>query len=117
MLFLPVVFYGRRGLEADVFESYMRRSGYPVQIVLVENGHSPYVANEPSSIAVIALGSSGQGMELARQIQMETGGCAKVFILHELESQKSDDPSVEIIPQPYQLSQVVKRIQRVSRGI
>ncbi len=117
MLFLPVVFYGRRGLEADVFESYMSRSGYPVQVVLVENGHLPSVANEPSSIAVIALGPTSQGMELARQIQMETGGCARVFILNAPEAQRSDDPSVEIIPKPYQLSQVVKRIQRVSRGI
>ncbi len=116
MLFLPVVFYGRHGLEADVLESYLRRSGYPVEMVLTENGNLPEVANTPSSIAVIALGSSTIGLELAQQIQLVTGGCAKVFILAGSPDIKSSDPSVEIIQRPYHLSHVIKRIQWVSKG-
>ncbi len=116
MLFLPVVFYGRHGLEADVLESYLRRSGYPVEMVLTENGNLPEVANTPSSIAVIALGSSTIGLELAQQIQLVTGGCTKVFILAGSPDLKSNDPSVEIIQRPYHLSHVIKRIQWVSKG-
>ncbi len=118
MLSLPIVYYGRRGLEADVFQSYMRLSGYPVQMVPIENGSLPEAINCASSVAVISLDRPlDQILVLAQSIEKQAQGCVQIFILSDPESAVPGGPGVEVIIRPFHLSEVIKRIQRLHRGL
>ncbi len=117
MLFLPIVYYGKRGLEAETFESYMRLSGYTVQLVHSENGYLPEVVNTPASIAVISADKPpAQILELASQIRARTDGCVKIFVLEHSAVMPPEGLSVEVISPPHHLSKLVKCIQAFSRN-
>ncbi len=117
MLFLPIVYYGKRGLEADIFTSYMRLSGYCVQVVTTENGHIPDLVSTPASIAVISLDKpSAQVLQLAEQIRAQAEGCAKIFVLAEPGAINPHGTPIEVIERPYHLSELIKRIQSLNRA-
>lgn len=114
---LPIVYYGKPGLEADVFQAYMASSGFPVQMMIHREGEAPSDLSSGSSITVIALEKTPQELlELAQAIRSQGGDCLKrVFILTEGQSSDADLPSVEFIHRPYRLSELVERIRAISR--
>ncbi len=117
MPFLPIVYYGKPGLEADVFQAYMASSGYPVQMMTTAGGETLSDVFDSSSITVIALDKTPQELlQLAQEIRTQRPGCLKrVFILTEGQPPEVDLPSVEFIHRPYRLSELVERIRAVSR--
>ncbi|MGB8645748.1 MAG: hypothetical protein WCF84_10965 [Anaerolineae bacterium] len=117
MLSLPIVYYGRRGLEADIFETYMRRAGYSFQMVPVENESMPEVVNQLSSVAVISLDCPDDWVLLLTQmIQLHAEGCIRIFVLAGAQNVALSIPFVDVIACPYRLGEVVKRIQHLSRS-
>jgi DNA-binding response OmpR family regulator len=118
MPILPIVYYGKPGLDADVFQAYMTSSGYPVQMVTSAEGGFPPNVLGISSITVIALEKSPQELlELAHEIRMQSNGCVKrVLILAEGQSSDADAPAVEFIHRPYRLSELVERVRAISRN-
>lgn len=112
---LPLVYYGKPGLEADVFQAYMASSGFPVEVVT--NGKIPGNMLDSSSITVISLEKSPEElMHLADEIQARSKGCVKrVLILADGQPFESEAPSVEVIHRPYRLSEIADRIRAISR--
>lgn len=115
MVFLPIYYFGKRGLESDILQSYLSLSGFHVDVVPAENGSLPSAVIPPHSIAVISLSSSEGARDLARAIARQTGKCAKVFIIEDGTPIGEVDGEAEIVPRPNQLSRLVKRIQSYSR--
>ena len=116
MLFMPIVYYGRPGLESDIFVSYMRHSGYPVQVVPLENGEFPQIVRLPASVAVVSTDrAADQTLHFVQEIRRQTEDCVKIFVIADLPAVEPEVPSVEIINRPNHLGAVVKKIQGLSR--
>jgi DNA-binding response OmpR family regulator len=117
MSFLPIFYYGSPGLEADIFQSYMRCSGYPVKMI-TERAQSLFtIPDQPSSVAVLALTNSPEELlKFARELcTRSTGSIRRIFILADGQPLTIDDPAVEVIERPFRLSEVIKRIQVLNR--
>ncbi|MGE5140917.1 MAG: hypothetical protein ACM3JD_15735 [Rudaea sp.] len=113
---MPIVYYGRPGLESDIFVSYMRHSGYPVQVVPLENGNLPDVVNLPASVAVVSLDrTADQTLHFIREIRNQTEDCVKIFVIADLPTVEPEVPAVEIVNRPNHLGAIVKKIQGLSR--
>ncbi len=117
MSFLPIFYYGTPGLEADIFQSYMRCSGYQVRLINADVSTPITMPSETSAIAVIALEKRPEELiQLARELRARGDELVKrVFILADGFSIGVDDPAVEVIQRPFRLSEVIKRIQVLSR--
>ncbi len=117
MSFLPILYYGVPGLEADIFQSYMRCSGYSVKMVLPNTPSLVPLPDGPASVAVIALPRSSDDLaQLVKVLRTKGNGSLKhIFILADGEPLSVNDPSVEIIERPFRLSEVIKRIQVYNR--
>ncbi len=117
MSYLPILYYGAPGLESDIFQSYMRCSGYPVQMVLADTPNLAPVSGQTSSIAVIALPKPPEELvQLASELRAHSNGLFKrIFILSEGRPMTPNDPAIEIIERPFRLSEVIKRIQILNR--
>ncbi len=119
MSFLPIFYYGVPGLEADIFQSYMRCSGYPVKMMLPNGSPLAPLPDDTASVVVIALPKSSEELvRLARALRIQSKGSLKhIFILADGQPLQVDDPTVEIIERPFRLSEVIKRIQVYSRQV
>jgi hypothetical protein len=117
MPILPLVYYGKPGLEADVFQAYMASSGFPVQVVTNAEGRIPANLFNGSSITVISLDKSPEELlRLANEIQVRSNGCVKrVLILADGQPFDAEVPAVEVILRPYRLSEIADRVRALSR--
>ncbi len=117
MSFLPIFYYGTPGLEADIFQSYMRCSGYQVRLIITDTMTPVAMPSGTSSIAVIALEKRPEELvQFAHELRRRSGELVKrVFILADSFPTGLDDPAVEIIQRPFRLSEVIKRIQILTR--
>jgi hypothetical protein len=115
MTFSSIVYYGQPGLEADIFQSYMRCSGYPVQLVTTNSLNSSLIVPLAAPIAVIALDKPCEDLiRIVHNLRVQNEGCVKrIFILSDSQSLQVDEPGVEIITRPFRLSEVIKRIQNL----
>ena len=113
----PIIFYGPPGLEAQVFQSFLTKSGYRVRLVTVAEQAWLALNANPTAILVIALDHSLQeardlvqrvGTTLARRV-------LHIFILAEEQPFEVDLPNAEIIPRPWRLSEVIARIRALTR--
>ncbi len=96
----------------------MRLSGFPVEMVPVENGTIPEAINCAASVAVISLDQPlEQIISLAQSIEKQAQGCVQIFILTDPDTVVPGANTVEIITRPFHLSEVIKRIQRLNRGL
>ena len=113
----PIIFYGTPGLEAQIFQTYMASSGYQVQLVTTRDGAFSSIDGSPSAIVVIAVDKSPQELtELAREIRARKQGTnGHVFILSGEQPFDTGLPSVDVIPRPFRLSEVIARIQTITR--
>jgi hypothetical protein len=117
MPFLPIFYYGLPGLEADIFHSYMRCSGYPVRMLVTRTPFLPPLPDGSASVVVIALTEPPEKLaQFARELRMNSSGTVqRVFILANGTPPRVDDPGIEIIERPFRLSEVIKRIQVLNR--
>ncbi len=118
MSFSPIIYYGKPGLEADIFQSYMRCSGYPVQVVTANSFDAPTIATLVPVVAVIALEKSAEELiRLVDALHRQGEGCIKrIFILADDNAPLPlIEPGVEVIQRPYRLSEVIRRIQALNR--
>ncbi len=113
MAYPLIIYYGNSGLESQVFQSYMASSGYKVQVVNTREGAISALHADPAAIAVIALEKKQQ--ELIEQAQaLHTYADQKrahFFILSTEDGFELRQPWMDIIPRPYRLSELVRRIQ------
>ena len=117
MYFSMILFYGQPGLEADIFQSYMRCSGYPVHLITGDLPPSLRMTILPASVGVIALQKPAEDLVgLAREMLSSGQGYFKrIFILADGQPVPATEPEVEVIYPPFRLSGVIKRIQALSR--
>lgn len=113
----PLVYYGKPGLEADVFQAYMTSSGFSVQMVTGADLTIPANGFRNPFITVISLDRSPEELlRLANEIQASGNGSVKrILILTEGQPFPAESPSVEVILRPYRLSQLADRIRAISR--
>lgn len=114
---LPLIYFGKPGLEADVFQAYMASSGFSVQMVTNAEGRIPANVFNSSSITVISLEKSPEELlRLANEIQVQSnGGVKRVLILTEGQPFDAEAPTVEVISRPFRLSEIEDRIRAISR--
>ncbi len=112
-----IIFYGTPGLEAQIFQTYMASSGYQVQMVTTRDGAFASVAGSASAIVVIAIDKPPQELTaLAQEIRARKQVPANhIFILSGEQSFDTGLPSVDVIPRPFRLSEVIARIQAITR--
>jgi hypothetical protein len=114
---LPLVYYGKPGLEADVFQAYMASSGFSVQMVTNTQGRIPDIVFNNDSITVISLERSNEELvRLANQIRSQSNGFARrVLILADAQPSDVEAPAVDVIFRPYRLSEIADRIRAINR--
>ncbi len=117
MSYSLIIYYGKPGLESQVFQSYMASSGYKVQVVTTREGALSALAADPSAIAVIALEKKQQ--ELIEQAELlrlcADHNPSHIFILSTEDTFEIRPPGVDVIPRPYRLSELVRRIQAIAK--
>ena len=116
MLVSSIIFYGSPGLEADIFQSYMRCSGYPVHVV-TQWSDCPPLTTLASAFAVIALDQPAEELvRMAHELYAHSEGAFKrIFVLADGQAPPPAEPQVEMIRRPYRLTEVIRRIQFLSR--
>jgi hypothetical protein len=114
---LLLVYYGKPGLEADVFQAYMASSGFSVQMLTNTEGRIPQSVFSNDSITVISLEKTNEELvRLANEIRAQNNGSAKrVLILADGQPFDVEAPAVEVIFRPYRLSEIADRIRAISR--
>ncbi len=117
MPFLPVYFCGTPGLEADVFVSYLRCAGYPVQALSSDPSEFRITPEMAGAVVVIALkDSSEQVRRIIQRLDRRQRECIKkIFVLPNGKPFHSTDPIVQVVDCPSQLSRVVREIQALGR--
>ncbi len=113
-----IIYYGKSGLESQVFQSYMASSGYKVQVVTTAEAAIAALDANPSAIAVVALDKRQQ--ELIEQAQRLRARVDRqrghVFILSTEDMSEMPPAGIDVIPRPYRLSELVRRIQALSKN-
>ncbi len=112
-----IIYYGNTGLESQVFQSYMASSGYKVQVVTSGEAAASALDANPASIAVIALDrKQHELMEQARRLRGQVNGREGfIFILSTEDTREPAPEGVVVIPRPYRLSELVRRIQAITK--
>ncbi len=77
----------------------------------------PPLTTLASSVAVIALEKPAEELvRLAHELYARSdGGLKRIFILADGQPLPATEPQVEVIRRPFRLSEVIKRIQFLSR--
>jgi DNA-binding response OmpR family regulator len=115
MTLLPIIYYGRPGLETQVFQSYMVSSGYRVQVVYNRDSASCALDASPDAIVVIAVDQDPQ--EMIRQAEILRAHAqldGHVFLISPAESLDLQLSGIDVIPRPYRLSELVRRIRALT---
>ncbi len=112
-----IIYYGNSGLESQIFQSYMTSSGYRVQVVNSREGAISALHADPAAIAVIALEKKQQELiEQAEALRAYADRAhAHFFILSTEEAFEPRQPQIDVIPRPYRLSELVRRIQALTK--
>ncbi len=117
-MFPPLIVYlGKSGLESQVFQSYMASSGYKVQVVANGDAARTALSANPEAIAVIALDRrQNELIEQARHLRAQADPeHGRVFILSTEDNGQAPPEGVDVIPRPYRLSELVRRIQSLTK--
>ncbi len=110
-----IIYYGNSGLESQVFQSYMASSGYRVQVVNTRESAISALHTDPAAIAIIALEKKQQELlEQAQALRAYADQARAHFFV--LSTEDAFDPRqawIDVIPRPYRLSELVRRIQNL----
>jgi DNA-binding response OmpR family regulator len=107
-----IIYFGKPGLESQVFQSYMVSSGYQVQVVGSCDGATSALDANPDAIAVIAVDQDPQGLiHQAEILRAHAGPSSHIFIISPDEALDLHLSGVQVIPRPYRLSELVRRIR------
>lgn len=111
-----IIYYGKPGLESQVFQSYMVSSGYQVQVVGSRDGAASALDANPESIAVVAVDQQPQGLIRQAEILREHAGPGGyIFVISSEESIDLDLSGIQVVPRPYRLSELVRRIRALTQ--
>ncbi len=112
-----IIYFGRPGLESQVFQSYMVSSGYQVQVVTSREGAVSALSADPTAIAVIALEKKQQELiEQAEALRRYADHKrSHIFVLSTEQELNARPSGIDIIPRPYRLSELVRRIQAITK--
>ncbi len=117
MALLPIIYCGPPGLESEVFEAYMSSSGYQVEMATTPDAAVPVLAREPSAILVLAMpGSRAEIASLIKRFRSQSGARRNpIFVLTDKDEFDSKIDGVEVVTRPFRLSELISRIQSLSR--
>ena len=98
-------------------QSYLASSGYNVKVETTRDGVLAALDADPSAITVIALDADqqellDQAVGLRRTIDHQP---AHIFILSTEETGEAQPAGIDVIPRPYRLSELVRRIQALAK--
>ncbi len=113
-----IIYYGSPGLESQVFQSYMVSSGYKVQVVTTREGAITALDANPASFAIVALQNKQWDLiEQARSLlaHVRDSRC-HVFVLSAEDGAEMPPDGIDVIPRPYRLSELVRRIQALTKN-
>ncbi len=113
-----IIYYGSPGLESQVFQSYMVSSGYKVQVVTTREGAITALDANPASFAIVALQNKQRDLiEQARMLlsHVRDSHC-HVFVLSAEDGPETPPEGIDLIPRPYRLSELVRRIQALTKN-
>ncbi len=112
-----IIYYGKSGLESQVFQSYMASSGYKVQVVTNGDAAANAMAANPDAIAVVALDrKQNELFEQARNLRAHADrNSSRIFILSTEDTREAPPDGIDVIPRPYRLSELVRRIQAITK--
>jgi hypothetical protein len=119
MSFPKIVYFGPSGLDADIFRAYMASSGFNVQLAPTREDALAAVKADPTAITVIALDKPPPDLiKLARDVRARTlSEESHIFILAGSQPFDPGVPSVEVIPRPFRLAELSRRIQSLARQL
>jgi DNA-binding response OmpR family regulator len=110
-----IIYYGKPGLETEVFQSYMMSSGYRVQIVGDCDSATSALHANPEAIVVLAADQEPEeAIHHAELLHAHLEINGRIFVISSAQSLDPQLSGVDVIPQPYRLSELVKRIRALS---
>jgi DNA-binding response OmpR family regulator len=110
-----IIYYGKPGLDTQVFQSYMVSSGYQVQVVNNRESARTALKADPCAIVVIATDQDPQEIiQQAEGLRAYAKLDDHIFIISPFESLDLHMSGVNVIPRPYRLSELVRRIQALA---
>ena len=111
-----IIYYGKPGLESQVFHSYMASSGYRVKVVDNCDGASSALDADPDAIVVIALDQEPHELiHHAEVLRAHAKHDSHIFVISPAESPETQLSGIDVIPQPYRLSELVRRIRALAQ--
>jgi DNA-binding response OmpR family regulator len=112
----PIIFLGKPGLEAQIFQAYMQSSGFRVQVGETLDSALAALRTTPRATTVIALDEPAAKLtEVARTLQRAGQVHNPIFILAGEQVFDPRLPSVYVVPRPFRLAEVIRRIQSLDR--
>lgn len=107
-----IVYFGKPGLDTQVFQSYMVSSGYKVQVACDRDCTSSALDANPDAIVVIAVDQEPQALiHHAEALRSHVSLNSHILVISPAEPSDLQLNGFEVIQQPYRLSELVKRIR------
>ncbi len=112
-----IIYFGKTGLESQVFQSYMASSGYKVQVVTNGEAATSAIDANPAAIAVVALDRKQNDLlDQARRLRRHADqNRSHIFVLSTEDTREAPQAGIDVIPRPYRLSELVRRIQAITK--
>jgi DNA-binding response OmpR family regulator len=110
-----IIYFGKPGLETEVFHSYMASLGYRVQVVSTCASATSALDATPGAIVVIAADQEPEeAVHHAESLHAHLKIDGRIFVISSAQSLDLRLSGVDFIPQPYRLSELVKRIRALT---
>jgi DNA-binding response OmpR family regulator len=110
-----IIYFGMPGLETEVFQSYMASLGYKVQVVSTCASAASALDAAPDAIVVIAADQEPEeAIQSAESLQAHLKVDGRIFVISPAQALDLHLSRVDIVPQPYRLSELVKRIRALT---
>lgn len=109
-----IIYYGKPGLDTQVFQSYMASSGYQVQVVNDREGVQSALDANRDAIFVIAADQDPHDKFHAELLRAEAAYGHRIFVISQEETPDLQLNGIAVIPKPYRLSELVRRIRALS---
>lgn len=110
-----IIYYGPPGLDTQVFQSYMVSSGYQVKVVSNREGVRSALDANRDAIVVIAVDQDAQELTgEAESLRALTRFGRRIFLISPEETPELRLSGVQVIPKPYRLSELVRRIRAIA---
>jgi hypothetical protein len=110
-----IIYYGQPGLETEVFRSYMASLGYRVQVVYTCAKAASVLDETPGAIVVIAADQEPEeAVHHAEALYAHLQIDGRIFVISSAQPLDLRLSGIDFVPQPYRLSELVRRIRSIT---